>query len=268
MSVVSGFNNNKEIYDKEKIKNVSFEEFIGEELVALDAFLNIGDARKRSRPMGIVDLFNNQERDLKIRKKANKRGRRTARQSRQIVGRNGMGPVNCMKMAQEIKVEISLMDLFRMSTDLSKAFRKLSTRVNEREVKEIIKKEIPATVRVGKVSSIAGSEVLFGRMESSLKGNADKAFRVLVVVRTVRNGKPMRVSLPLGMSRADQGSDMIIVIIGFLKKLGLLMKSLVERGYNGLTVNVADGSLANLTHSKFEIGVCEVWRKVEAFVRL
>ncbi|RKF83279.1 hypothetical protein GcM1_161012 [Golovinomyces cichoracearum] len=156
-------------------------------------------------------------------KKANKRGRRAARQLREIVGRYGMGPVNYKKMARKIKVEISLMDLFQMSPDLSKAFRKLSTRVNERDV-------------------TAGSEVLFGRMESFLKENVEKAFRVPVVVTTVRNGKQVRVSLPLGVSQADQGSDMIIVTIGFLKKLGLSVKSLVERGYNGLTMNVADGS--------------------------
>lgn len=160
------------------------------------------------------------------------------------------------------------MDFFQMSPDLSKAFRKLSTRVNERDVKERIKNDIPATVRVGTASSTAGSEVLFSRMESLLKGNAERALRVPVVVKTVRDEKPVRVSLPLGVSRANQGSDMTIVTIGFLKKLGLPVKSLVERGYNGLTTNMADGSSARLTHySIFEIGVCGIWRKIEAFIR-
>lgn len=36
----------------------------------------------------------------------------------------------------------------------------------------------------------------------------------------------------------------------------------------GLTMNVADGTSARLTHySQFEIGVLGIWRKVEAFVR-
>lgn len=79
------------------MKKVSFEEIMGEEVVVLDAFLNIGDARKRGRPMDIENLLNNEQQDVKIRKKAKKRGRRAARQLREIVGRYGMGPVNYKK---------------------------------------------------------------------------------------------------------------------------------------------------------------------------
>ncbi|RKF60164.1 hypothetical protein OnM2_053030, partial [Erysiphe neolycopersici] len=94
-----------------------------------------------------------------------------------------------------------------------------------------------------------------------------KAFRVPIVVKATKDGKPVNVSLPLGVAQADQGSDMIIVTIGFLKKLGIPVRSLAERGFNGLTMNVADGSSARLTHyAEFEVGVHGIWRKVEAFV--
>ncbi|KAI1003139.1 hypothetical protein K3495_g5064 [Podosphaera aphanis] len=155
-----------------------------------------------------------------------------------------------------------------MSPDLLKAFRKSSTRVNERDMKEKFENEISTTARFEKAKSVADSEVLSGSLESLLKRNTEKAFRVPVVVRTIRNGKPVRVSLPLGVAQADQGSDMIMVTMQFLRKLGLLVKSLVERGLNSLTMNVADGSSSRLTHySEFEIGVCGIWHKIEAFIR-
>ncbi|KAI0997162.1 hypothetical protein K3495_g11025 [Podosphaera aphanis] len=84
----------------------------------------------------------------------------------------------------------------------------------------------------------------------------------------MKNGKPVKVSLPTSVSQADQGSDMIIMTVGFLEKFNLPLNSLSNRGMNGLTINVADGTSARLTHhSQFEIGVLGIWRKVEAFVR-
>ncbi|RKF84328.1 hypothetical protein GcM1_115005 [Golovinomyces cichoracearum] len=70
------------------------------------------------------------------------------------------------------------------------------------------------------------------------------------------------------MAQPDQGSDMIIVTVGFLKKLGLPIRNLSENLFSGLTMNFADGTSAELSYfSKFEIGVMGIWRKVEAFVR-
>ena len=54
------------------------------------------------------------------------------RNLREIVGRQGKGPINYQKLVEDIKVEVSLMDLFQMSPDLSRAFRTLSTRVNKK----------------------------------------------------------------------------------------------------------------------------------------
>ncbi|RKF83280.1 hypothetical protein GcM1_161013 [Golovinomyces cichoracearum] len=44
---------NVENPNSQSMSVVSFEEIMGEEVVALDAFLNIGATRKRSRPMNI-----------------------------------------------------------------------------------------------------------------------------------------------------------------------------------------------------------------------
>ncbi|RKF55793.1 hypothetical protein OnM2_086045 [Erysiphe neolycopersici] len=60
---------------------------------------------------------------------------------------------------------------------------------------------------------------------------------------------------------------MIIVTVGFLKKSGLSAKRLSERGFEGLTMNVTDGTSTEFTHYvEFDIGVLGIWRRVEAFV--
>ncbi|POS82059.1 hypothetical protein EPUL_005888, partial [Erysiphe pulchra] len=95
-----------------------------------------------------------------------------------------------------------------------------------------------------------------------------KAFRVPVVVKTSKNGTPVNVVMPTEVSQADQGSDMIVVTIGFLRALGISTKPLSDVGYHNLTMNVADGRSAKLTHCcTLTIGVLGVWRKVDAFVR-
>ncbi|RKF76093.1 hypothetical protein GcM1_229024 [Golovinomyces cichoracearum] len=159
------------------------------------------------------------------------------------------------------------MELFQVSPELSKAFRMLSTRVNETKVKEKTEEELQMSKR-REPSIISESEVLYGKEAGSPYVSGDKTFRVPVEVKTKKDGKPVRVSLPKNLAQADRGSDMIIVTVGFLEKSGLLYKTLSDRGFIGLTMNVADGTSARFTHySQFEIGVLGVWRKVEVFVR-
>jgi hypothetical protein len=47
----------------------------------------------------------------------------------------GKGPISYVELAEKIQVPISLLDLMQISPDLSKAFRKISTRVNEKKSK-------------------------------------------------------------------------------------------------------------------------------------
>ncbi|POS81969.1 hypothetical protein EPUL_005212, partial [Erysiphe pulchra] len=115
---------------------------------------------------------------------------------------------------------------------------------------------------------VSDSEVLFGKADGSSAIINEKAFRIPVEVKKIKNGKPVRVSLPTKVAQADQGSDMVILTKGFLEKFRLPIKSLSSRGLNDLTMNVVDGTSARLTHySQFEIGVLGVWRQVDAFVR-
>ncbi|KAI0991705.1 hypothetical protein K3495_g16482, partial [Podosphaera aphanis] len=235
--------------------------------LTLESYLNTANSKKRSRAMDIENLLND-EHAAKVLKKSAKRERRVVKQLREIVGRMGKGPVDYKKLAEEIKVEVSLMDLFQISPDLSKEFRKLSTRVNVRTMKERMRNELPK-MNSGKFDTPDdASEVLFGKAAGPDYITNERAFRIPVTVKAKKEGKTVRVSLPENVAQADQGSDMIIATIGFLEKFGIPTQSLASRGMNGLTMNVADGTSARLTHyAQFEIGVLGIWRKVEAFVR-
>ncbi|KAI0997557.1 hypothetical protein K3495_g10633 [Podosphaera aphanis] len=159
------------------------------------------------------------------------------------------------------------MDLFQISPDLSKAFKNLSTRVTAKSGREEKSKHNGPYSREAQVRVPRDeyhSETLLGKAIGPNLAADQKAFRVPVTVRAMKHGKPVMISMPSGAAQADQGSEMIIVTIGFLKKLGLPIKDLSKHGFNGLSMNVADGTSSQLTHySEFEIRVLGVWRKVE-----
>ncbi|KAI1000633.1 hypothetical protein K3495_g7566 [Podosphaera aphanis] len=203
--------------------------------------------------MNIENILND-EHAAKILKKSAKRERRVVKQLREILGRIGKGPVNYKKLAEEIKVEVSLMDLFQISPDLSKEFQKLSTRVNARTMKERMKNELPKTNDAKFDIPDDVSDALFVKAAGPNYVTNERAFRIPVTVKTKKDGKPVKVSLPENMAQAAQRSDMIIVNIGFLEKFGIPVQSLSSRGMNGLTMNVADGILARLAHyAQYEI---------------
>ncbi|POS82297.1 hypothetical protein EPUL_004696, partial [Erysiphe pulchra] len=192
-----------------------------------------------------------------------------------IVGRQGKGPLDYTKLAEEMIVKVSLLDLYQMSPDLSRAFRKLSTRIRKSRVEDQAESEV---LLAGELEDLglgdenrccegASGGVNNLRSVVPLVSAERKAFRVPVVVKTSKNGTPVNVVMPTEVSQADQGSDMIVVTIGFLRALGISTKPLSDVGYHNLTMNVADGRSAKLTHCcTLTIGVLGVWRKVDAFV--
>lgn len=248
---------------------VTFESYLGEQ------------SRKRQR-VEVEDIINDGSGESVKRAQRKSRARK-GQSLTEIVGRQGKGPLDYTKLVEEMIFKVSLLDLYQMSPDLSRAFRKLSTRISKR------------TDRRGKsrVEDQAESEVLLaGELEdlglrdedrccegvsggvnnlqsvAPLISTERKAFRVPVVVKTSKNGTPVNVVMPTEVSQADQGSDMIVVTIGFLRALGISTKPLSDIGYHNLTMNVADGRSAKLTHCcTLTIGVLGVWRKVDAFVR-
>ncbi|KAI0991509.1 hypothetical protein K3495_g16678, partial [Podosphaera aphanis] len=82
-------------------KRVRFGKSSNEGPVTLDAYLNIGDEKKRSRPLDWDEILNKEEkRDKMIRKEDGKRQKRAVRQLREIVGRLGKGPFDYIRRKQ------------------------------------------------------------------------------------------------------------------------------------------------------------------------
>ncbi|KAI1001177.1 hypothetical protein K3495_g7021 [Podosphaera aphanis] len=155
------------------------------DMLTLESNLNEGNTRKRARPMDIHNNLNEDEQEVKM-KKSSKRERRTKKPLREIVGRLGKGPVNYKNMAEDIRVNLSLMELFQISPHLSKAFRTLSTRVNDRTMKERMRTELRKEKEKADLAS--NSEVLYGTAASSSEVPSEKAFRIPVEVKTEKDG--------------------------------------------------------------------------------
>ncbi|RKF83120.1 hypothetical protein GcM3_016028, partial [Golovinomyces cichoracearum] len=64
--------------------------------------------------------------------------RKSETKLRNIVGREGKGPLDYKKMLENTMITMSMMDFYQASPDFSRTSRKLSTRVNEKRVKKKI----------------------------------------------------------------------------------------------------------------------------------
>ncbi|EKD21774.1 hypothetical protein MBM_00887 [Drepanopeziza brunnea f. sp. 'multigermtubi' MB_m1] len=66
---------------------------------------------------------------LRKKKTEEKEGKKL-RQLKEIVGREGQRPINYMDLASKFKTTINLLELFQLSLEVSKQFKKLSTKKN------------------------------------------------------------------------------------------------------------------------------------------
>ncbi|RKF74494.1 hypothetical protein GcM3_089019 [Golovinomyces cichoracearum] len=64
--------------------------------------------------------------------------RKSETKLRNIVGREGKGPLDYKKMSENTMITMSMMDFYQASPEFSRTSRKLSTRVNEKRVKKKI----------------------------------------------------------------------------------------------------------------------------------
>ncbi|KAI6245779.1 hypothetical protein HI914_06265 [Erysiphe necator] len=232
-------------------------------LSKLAAYLNEGEKPRKHGRVDIEDFLNQDQPIPKSAKKAYRRGQRALQHLREIVGRSGKGPINYTKLAEEIRVNVSLLDLFQMSPELSRAFRNLSTRIVQKR-----------GTKGPKVNSIAVDHEMRNNESSSLNNiisyvnMEERAFCVPAVIRTRKDGKFVDVKLPPSVAQADTGSEMVVISYGLIKYLSLPMKLLSENGFSGLTMNVANGtSSPHKYFTSFQINVLGISRHVEAFVR-
>ncbi|CAD6500186.1 BgTH12-04289 [Blumeria graminis f. sp. triticale] len=223
-----------------------------------------GPGRKRQR-IDIEDILSNNSPNEPVNEDENpgicrpikpaRKGKRILKHLREIVGREGCGPMDYVELARRICIPLNLLELWQVSPDTAKEFRRLSTRMNKKKGKQV-----PAQF----FSSAADN----GLARSVQKSQETKAFRIPVVARAEANGKIIKVALPKHISQADQGSEMNIISQGLVKALRLEKISLGTKGFSGLTMNTADGSATELSHFvSFDIGVCRIWRRIDAFVR-
>ncbi|KHJ34878.1 hypothetical protein EV44_g4346 [Erysiphe necator] len=112
-----------------------------EESISLEAFLT-GPARKHQRSeQGRIEVQDlpNSESSSRTRKqktsvgKPEKNGMKVVKALREIVGREGLGPLNYKALAEKINVPLNLLEFFQASPDAAKELRKMSQRLNIRK---------------------------------------------------------------------------------------------------------------------------------------
>ncbi|CAD6503204.1 BgTH12-02872 [Blumeria graminis f. sp. triticale] len=205
------------------------------------------NSRKRARTEDIL----NDEHDFKTTPKRSgraKKGETKIRELREIVGRRGKGPVDYVKLAEEIKVPINLLDLFQIFPDL----------------KTKVGKQVPTT----SVNLLDKDKSTPQR--SFLAVDADnKAFRIPTIVRIRKDGRHKLIRLPLGASQADQGSDINVCSPALASALSAKIRKLGNRGWNtGLQMMIADGNASQLMEfCKLNIRTQGVRRRVCCFIR-
>ncbi|KAI1000722.1 hypothetical protein K3495_g7478 [Podosphaera aphanis] len=164
-------------------------------LLKLATCLNETENSKKHARVDIEDILNQDQPTSKSVKRAHRRGQKALHHLREIVGRSGKGPINYAKLAEEIQVNVLLLDLFQMSPELSRAFRNLATRIVPKRAAKM------AEEKVDKVNSIVINQDPPNSGSNSLNhivsyvNMEERAFCVPAVIRTKKNGKPVDVKL-------------------------------------------------------------------------
>ncbi|KAI6249648.1 hypothetical protein HI914_02133 [Erysiphe necator] len=204
---------------------------------------------------------------------------------REIVGREGLGPLNCRALAEKTNVPLNLLEFFQASPDAAKEFRKISQRFNIRKGprpgnKAKTKAKIPAdsaSVKVDRKNTDSREtltqsdfnidpKTIFSRVNPE-----HKAFHFVAVLRGRYNEKShwKKVTLSPGISQADQGSELNIISQGLVNAIAFPRLTLSrEKDDSGLFVSTTDGGATELKEfTYFNVGVSGIWRRVYAFIR-
>lgn len=226
-----------------------------QQVISLEAFV-ASPSRKRARVNDMLNSNDKRPKPKKTAKARRARSTRAVRALREIISREGIGPINYRQLAEKIQVPINLLDLFQISPDLSKAFRKLSTQANVKKSKgktaAAAAKSVESTSsvpavsgpvfrnvhKVSTTSNLALSQPLMSRLQPD-----EKAFQVPTVVKSLRSSDVVKqISLPTSTVQADQGSELNLISIRLVKAMHYKPISLSSRDFSGLTMNTANSS--------------------------
>ncbi|RKF60315.1 hypothetical protein OnM2_052064 [Erysiphe neolycopersici] len=255
-----------------------------EESISLEAFLT-GPSWKRER-----DLLNSESSSRPRKQKTSvgkpeKNGMKAVKALREIVGREGLGPLNYRALAEKIYAPLNLLEFFQASPDAAKEFRKILQRLNIKKGprpgnKTKTKAKISAdsiSVKVDREKAYSreiltqsdfniDSKTIFPRMDSE-----HKAFHFVAVLRGKYNEKSRlkKVTLSPGISQGDQGSELNIISQGLLNAMEFPRLTLSrEKNESRLFVSTAHGGGTDLKEfTCFNVGVSGIWRQVYALIR-
>lgn len=264
-----------------------------EESISLKAFLT-GPARKRQRSeqgrIEVQDLLDSESSSRPRKKKTSvgkpeRNGMKAVKALREIVGREGLGPLNYRALAEKINVPLNLLEFFQASPDAAKEFRKMSQRLNIRKGSRTENKtKTKAKISADSASVKADSKKAYSRETLTQSDfNIDpktnlprvnpehKAFHFVAVLRGRYDEKYRwkKVTLSPGISQADQGSELNIISQGLVNAMAFPRYTLSrEKDDSGLFVSTTDGGATELKEfTCFNVGVSRIWRRVYAFIR-
>ncbi|KAI6249852.1 hypothetical protein HI914_02040 [Erysiphe necator] len=145
-----------------------------------------------------------------------------------MAAKQSQGPMNFLEFARRFKADRNLLELMQVSQEVTRQLSVLEYEQSTRKAKGISreKKEVDTLPKTqGKKQTSEGS------VETNIAGvykrflpltHSDaNAWKEAVIVKVLRNGKKQDIQLPLGMTHADQGSEINIISPMLQEKLGL-----------------------------------------------
>ncbi|POS83455.1 hypothetical protein EPUL_003127, partial [Erysiphe pulchra] len=183
---------------------------------------------------------------------------------RNIIGREGKGPLDYKKMLENTMITMSMMDFYQASPDFSRTSRKLSTRVNEKRAKRknIAKPVWNLEPEEEELLAEASSSLVEVDCDLDLKttpiirttARKDRAFRIPGEVMATRDGKTGKFFLDESMVCADQGLDIALISPQLVRVLQLQKNSLNEINNQGINMGTIE------TMRRFIVNYSEIAR--------
>lgn len=150
------------------------------------------------------------------------------RQLKTVFGRQSQGPMNFLEFARRFKADRNLLELMQVSQEVTRQLSVLEYEQSTRKAKGISREKKEADTLPKTQGKKQTSE---GSVETNIAGvykrflpltHSDaNAWKEAVIVKVLRNGKKQDIQLPLGMTHADQGSEINIISPMLQEKLGL-----------------------------------------------
>lgn len=168
---------------------------------------------------------------------------RGATQLKEIVAREGQGSFDWLDLAHRIRVPISLVDLWQISPEGARMFRKFSAR----KTTQTKAKVAPPRQRAAKRSRLVQASSVEAEAKPrppviqvhSTELGSPKAFRIDVAIGFGRD-RERRYALPPNASQADQGSDCNMISFSLVSQFKMPTRTLASVGFKGLELLTAD----------------------------